>query len=128
MSAAIVHVLDDALQEPLVLVRIEGFHVVLPPHLGLDLRPGDGEGVVDRAPGAGGIGIEDERTVYSQLRGKRLLLGVRTALGEPAPVVLDSLAEELVLGQVVLIGYGCEPELALEGVANIHYLSPLRDA
>jgi hypothetical protein len=105
--------LYDALEKSLVFVRIEGLHVVLPPDLGLDLGPRHGEGIVHGPPGAGGIGIEDERSVDAQLGGKGLLIGVRPVEAGAAPVILDGLVEQLVLGQVVLVGNGREPELVL---------------
>ncbi len=128
MSATLVDMLNHALQQTLVLVRIEGFHVVLPPDLRLDLRPCDGEGVVYRAPGAGGVGVEDQRTVDAEPGGKSLLRGVGAIHPDTTAIVLDRLVKELILRQIVLVGDGSEPELLLERVAKIHRLSPLRDA
>ena len=58
-----VHVLDDTAQQPFVPIGVTGLEVVLPPHPAFDFRPGHRERVRDGPPGAGGVGMEHERTV-----------------------------------------------------------------
>ncbi len=85
--------LDRSFQQALILFRVVGLEIVLPPDLALHLGPADGEGVVHRATGAGGIGVEHERAVETQLGGECFLIGVGTVQPDAPAVVGNGLPE-----------------------------------
>ena len=116
----VVQVLDDALQEPLEVVRIERLVVLLPPDAVLQLGPGDAERVLDGTTRAGRVGVVDERAVDPELRRDRLRLVVRAVRADASAIVRERFAEELFLREVVLVLDRIESEELLEGGGVVH--------
>ena len=123
MSTTLIEMADNPLQQAFVLARVERLQVVFPPDVGLDLGPSDGESIVDRSPGTGGIGVKHQRTINTQLGGERLLVAVAIIQAHAASIVGDRLVKQLRLGQVVLVRDSLQSELT-ELLAKIHSIFP----
>ena len=103
---ASVEVSHDAVHQRVERPGIEGREVVLPPHLLADRGAVHAERVVHRPAGAGGIGVEDQRSVVAERSDMGLVLVVGAAGTHPAQIAGDRGRKQLVLGQTVVNVHG----------------------
>ena len=90
---ALVEMVNNPLQQALILVRVKNLQTILPPDIVFDLRPGNGERIIDRSASAGWVGVVQKRTAHAHLRGERLLVVGRPADAGAASVIRNRLVE-----------------------------------